>query len=135
MSTHALSRQMGSGTGVIDHFYSKLSPFMNAAQHSGRADQAVRDAAKADAEAKVKNTVFENASANTVEKPERPTLTAAEKAFDLFDAGKLSEAALLAALGVSRDGFELVEDLRLRTLVGFEEERLSEDGLIKVLDG
>jgi integrase len=135
MSTHALSRQMGSGTGVIDRFYSKLSPFMNAAQHSGRADQAVRDAAKADAEAKVKNTVFENASANTVEKPERPTLTAVEKAFDLFDAGKLSEAALLAALGVSRDGYELVEDLRLRALVAFEEERLSEDGLIKVLDG
>jgi hypothetical protein len=61
------------------------------------------------------------------------TLTAAEKAFDLFDAGKLPEAALLAALGVSRDGYELVEDLRLRALAAFEEERLSEDGLIKVL--
>ena len=124
---------MGSGTGVIDRFYSKLSPFMNAAQHSGRAEEAVRDAAKADAEASVKNTVFENTSGNTVEEPERPTLTAAEKAFDLFDAGKLSETALLVALGVSRKGYELVEDLRLRALTAFEEERLSEDGLIKVL--
>jgi len=126
---------MGSGTGVIDRFYSKLSPFMNAAQHSGRAEEAVRDAAKADAEASVKNTVFENTSGNTVEEPERPTLTAAEKAFDLFDAGKLSELALLAAIGFSRDGYQLAEDLRLRALTAFEEERLSEDGLIKVLDG
>ena len=133
VSTHALSRQMGSGTGVIDRFYSKLSPFINAAQHSGRADQAVREAAKTDAEAIVENTVFENASANTVEEPERPALSAAEKAFNLFDAGKLSEPALLAALGVSRDGYELLEDLRLRALSAFEEGRLSEDGLIKVL--
>ncbi len=133
VSTHALSRQMGSGTGVIDRFYSKLSPFMNAAQHSGRADQVARDAVRAAAEASVENTVFENASVNTVEEPERPTLTAAEKAFDLFDAGKLSEPALLAAIGVSRDGYELVEDLRLRALTAFEEERLSEEGLIKLL--
>ena len=124
---------MGSGTGVIDRFYSKLSPFMNAAQHSGRADQVARDAVRAAAEASVENTVFENASVNTVEEPERPTLTAAEKAFDLFDAGKLSEPALLAAIGVSRDGYELVEDLRLRALTAFEEERLSEEGLIKLL--
>ena len=93
----------------------------------------MRDAAKADAEVSVENTVFENASVNTVEETESPTLSAAEKAFDLFDAGKLSELALLAAVGVSRDGYELVEDLRLRALTSFEEERLSEDGLIKVL--
>ena len=60
-------------------------------------------------------------------------MTGAEKALNLFDAGKPSEAALLAALGVSADGYELVENLRLRALPAFEEERLSEDGLIKVL--
>lgn len=75
-----------------------------------------------------------DASAETVEKPvHRPALSASEKAFDLFDAGKLSETALLAALGVSRDGYELAEDLRMRALIAFEEARLSEDGLIKVL--
>ena len=108
---------------------------MNAAQHSGRADQALRDAAKADAKASDENTVVENASANAVETPETPTLSAAEKAFDLFDAGKLSQPALLVALGVGRDGYELEEALRVRALSAFEEERLSEDGLIKVLDG
>jgi hypothetical protein len=62
---------MDSGTGIIDRFYSKLCSFTNAAQYSGRADQAARDAAKADAESSVDNTVFENASANIVEKPQK----------------------------------------------------------------
>jgi integrase len=118
---------------VLDRFYSKLSPFMNAAQHSGRAEQALKDAAKADAKVSVENTVLADAAVNSVEEPERPALSAAEKAFDLFDAGKLSETALLAALGVARDGYELADELRLRALAAFEEERLSEDGLIKVL--
>jgi len=133
VSTHVLSRQMGNSTGVLDRFYSKLSPFMNAAQHSGRAEQALKDAAKADAKVSVENTVLADAAVNSVEEPERPALSAAEKAFDLFDAGKLSETALLVALGVARDGYELADELRLRALAAFEEERLSEDGLIKVL--
>lgn len=133
VSTHALSRQMGSGTNVIDRFYSKLSPFMNAAQHSGRADQVARDAAKAAADIADKNTVFANASAKAVETPEPPALSAAAKAFDLFDAGKLSEPALLVALGVTRERYELSEELRLRALTAFEEERLSENALVKVL--
>lgn len=133
MSTHTPSRQMGNTTGVLDRFYSKLSPFMNAAQHSGRAEQADRDVAKADAEVGDENTELESASANTVETTEHPALSAAEKAFDLFDAGKLSETALLAALDVSREGYKLTEELRLRALTAFEEERFSEDALIKVL--
>ncbi len=79
------------------------------------------------------NTAPQNTSENTVDDAERPALSTTEKAFDLFDAGKLSETALLAALGVSRDGYELAEDLRLRALSAFEEERLSEDALVKVL--
>jgi len=58
---------------------------------------------------------------------------AAERAFDLFDAGKLSEAALLAALGVSRDGYVPVEALAHRALNALEAGALSEAGLIKVL--
>ena len=48
VSTHALSRQMGNSTGVLDRFYSKLSPFMNASLHSGRDAQALKDAVKGD---------------------------------------------------------------------------------------
>jgi hypothetical protein len=46
ISTHALSRQMGNSTGVLDRFYSKLSPFMNPGLHSGRDQQEQRNAAK-----------------------------------------------------------------------------------------
>jgi integrase len=42
ISTHALSRQMGNSTGVLDRYYSKLSPFMNPRLHSGRDQQAQR---------------------------------------------------------------------------------------------
>ena len=45
---------------------------MSAPQHSGRAVQALRDAAKADAKVSDEDTVVKNASANTDEKPERP---------------------------------------------------------------
>lgn len=43
----ALSRQMGNSTGVLDRFYSKLSPFMNSGLHSGRDQQEQRNAARA----------------------------------------------------------------------------------------
>lgn len=46
ISTHALSRQMGDSTGVMDRFYSKLSPFMNPGLHSGRDQQAQRETQK-----------------------------------------------------------------------------------------
>jgi len=62
-----------------------------------------------------------------------PKASAHEKAFDLFDAGKLSEKALLIAVGAERSGFELAEDLRLRKLTAFEDGRLSEDAMIKLL--
>ena len=62
-----------------------------------------------------------------------PSLSAAEKAFDLFDEGKMSETALLVAVGAGRVGFELAEDLRVRTLQAFEEGRLSEDAMVQLL--
>ena len=64
---------------------------------------------------------------------EGTAFSAATKAFDLFDAGKLSESALLIVLGASRVGYEPNEELRSRALIAFESERLSEDGLMKVL--
>ena len=51
----------------------------------------------------------------------------------MYDAGKLSENALLIALGVSRAGYDPSEELRLRALMAFEAERLSEDSLTRIL--
>jgi integrase len=36
VTTHALSRQLGNSTEMIDRHYSKYSPLMNAEVHSGR---------------------------------------------------------------------------------------------------
>ena len=148
ISTHALSRQMGNSTGVLDRFYSKLSPFMNPGLHSGRDQQEQRNAAKTVTEPQQAATkaegdrelqeapVANDTTACTSRRPQikpAPKTSAHEKAFDLFDGGKLSEKALLIAVGAERSGFELAEDLRLRTLTAFEDGRLSEDAMIKLL--
>lgn len=59
--------------------------------------------------------------------------SAAERAFDLFDAGKIGEAGLLAALGVSRPGYVPTEAVAHRALDAVEAGRLSEAALTQVL--
>ncbi len=56
-----------------------------------------------------------------------------DRAFDLFDAGKLGEASLLAAVGVTRDGYVPSEAITHRALDAVEQGRLSEEGLVKLL--
>ena len=136
MSTHALSRQMGNSTGVLDRFYSKLSPFMNPGLHSGRdLNNEYLELKSSVVTDKPKSTMAEPNQTLTASNKAQvaPAQSAATKAFELFDAGKLSESALLIALGVSRPGYNPDEELRLRALTSFEAERLSEDGLVKVL--
>jgi hypothetical protein len=69
--------------------------------------------------------------------PEQPApdavKSAAERAFDLFDAGKIGEAGLLAALGVSREGYVPTEIIAHRALDAVEAGRLSEAALTRVL--
>ena len=142
VSTHVLSRQMGNSTSVLDRFYSKLSPFMNPGLHSGRDLQrsTASGAGSSDRAAGVNLAAIAALQEDAVSIPvsaaqpvSAPLPTAHAKAFDLFDAGKLSETALLAAVGVARTGFELAEELRMRTLTAFEEGRLSEEAMIKLL--
>lgn len=59
--------------------------------------------------------------------------SAAEKAFDLFDAGKLSEAGLLASLGANRRNYEPNDATTRRALSALEKDRLSESALIKIM--
>ena len=149
VSTHALSRQMDNSTGVLDRFYSKLPPFMNPGLHSGRDQQAQRETQKpasgteqgpannSDAEG-VQGEVLQDASTPDLmlapaEPATAPKTSANGKAFDLFEAGTLSEAALLIAVGTIRNGYQLKEDLRVRALTAFEAGVLSEDALVKLL--
>jgi len=135
VSTHLLSRQLGNSTAMLDRYYSKLAPRMNAATLSGR-----RDAEKGKPDASAAATV----QAPAPPAPVQPTPTsvapatsnaAAMKAFDLFDAGKLTEAGLLATLGVQRAGYVVDEAVALRALAAVEAGRLSEAGLIRVMGG
>jgi len=61
--------------------------------------------------------------------------SAAERAFDLFDAGKIGEAGLMAALGVSRNGYVPTEAIAHRALDAVEAGRLSEAAFTRVLGG
>lgn len=124
ITSDQLSGQLGNSAKVIDRFYSKLSPRMNADLHSGRAF--------------VKKTIAEDEDVTVVETVAivavQPALSAAAaKAFDMFDAGKIGEAALLAALGVSRQGYSATEAVTVRALASVEAGTLSEDALIRVL--
>ena len=122
---------------------------MNPGLHSGRDQQEQRNAAKTVTapqqvatkaggdrelqEALVAHLTEPAQVAAATDQIAAPKASAHEKAFDLFDGGKLSEKALLIAVGAERSGFELAEDLRLRTLTAFEDGRLSEDAMIKLL--
>ena len=107
---------------------------MNPGLHSGRDQQEQRNAAKTVTEpqqatakaegdrelqeAPVANLTVSAQAAAAVDQTAAPKASAHEKAFDLFDVGKLSEKALLIAVGAERSGFELAEDLRLRIRIG-----------------
>ena len=122
---------------------------MNPGLHSGRDQQEQRNAAKTATapqkvatkaegdrelqEAQTTNNTTPAQVTVAVDQTAAPKKSAHEKAFDLFDAAKLSEKALLIAVGAERSGFKLAEDLRLRTLTAFEDGRLSEDAMIKLL--
>ncbi|WP_298559380.1 site-specific integrase [uncultured Aliiroseovarius sp.] len=117
VSTHVLSRQLGNSTTVVDQFYSKLSPRMNAPLHSGRDRQ------------KLKEKAQKNAG------PVSGGNAVAEKAFEMLSAGQLREGALLAAVSVGQTAYQPNEQVTMLALEAFETKKLSEDGLLKLLNG
>jgi len=115
VSSHILGKQLGNSTAMIDKFYSKLSPRMNAELHSGR----------------------EHLQANSEKKRAKVVegSTVTDKAFKMLFAGKLNEKALLAAVGVGKSGYAATEHTTMLALDAFEEGKLSEDSLLQVLNG
>lgn len=112
VSTHALSKQMGNSTTMLDKHYSKYSPMINAELHSGRASK----------KAKLSQT------ASTAQ-------STTDLAFDMLAEGKLTEAALLAALGVGKDSYEVTEAIKIRALKAKSAEHISDEALLKILKG
>lgn len=112
MSTHALSKQMGNSTAMLDKHYSKYSALLNAEKHSGRdLRKAVEDVAKT------------------------ADVGLADMAFELLAAGKLDEAELLAAIGVGRDGYLVTEDVAIKAVAAKGDGLIGSDTLLRILNG
>jgi integrase len=112
MSTHALSKQMGNSTAMLDKHYSKYSPIINAEMHSGRNVQAAVE------------PVAKTAKMGLV-----------EVAFAMLAGGKLDEAQLLASIGVGRDGYVVAEEIAMKAMAAKGEGLISGDTLLRILNG
>lgn len=114
VSTHALSKQLGNSTTMLDRHYSKYSPLINAQLHSGRPDKFVKS----------KQKVGKQSASSP-----------AALAFQMLAEGKLSEAALLATVGTARDDYEVTEEIAMQALQAKRDELISEKTLLKLLNG
>jgi hypothetical protein len=112
MSTHALSKQMGNSTAMLDKHYSKYSPIINAEMHSGRNVQAAVE------------PVAKTAETGLV-----------EVAFAMLAEGKLDAAELLASIGVGRDGYVVTEEIAMKAMAAKGEDLIRGDTLLRILNG
>ena len=112
ITTHALSKQLGNSTAMIDKHYSKYSPLLNAELHSGRSMRTD----------KAKGAV---AGAQSV----------VDAAFAMHADGLLEDEALLAALGVGRDGYVVTEEIAMKALDAKRAEKINASTLMLILNG
>ncbi len=112
ISTHALSKQMGNSTAMLDKHYSKYSPLLNAEMHSGR-----------DMRKSPKKEVTTNGGG------------VVETAFKMLAAGKLDEAGLLAALGVERQNYVVTEEIAMKALAAKNDDLIEGVTLLRILNG
>ncbi|MCR9069087.1 MAG: hypothetical protein NXH79_09600 [Rhodobacteraceae bacterium] len=109
ISTHALSKQMGNSTAMLDKHYSKYSPLLNAELHSGR-------------------TKKQNAQTTS-------GVSSITLAFEMLHEGKLTEQELLAALNVEGEDYKVTEEIAMRALQAKNSELLDSSTLLKILNG
>lgn len=111
VSTHALSKQMGNSTAMLDKHYSKYSAVINADLHSGRSTKQPS-----------KNSTDSGGGHVAL-------------AFDMLKSGTLTPTELVAALGVGRDSYRVTEEISMRALEAKNAELLDSDTLLKILNG
>jgi hypothetical protein len=117
MSTHKLGKQVGTSTPMIDKFYSKVSPLANAYEHSGQA-------------------WLDSSRARKLTQQPPPTITTSKTAaFAMLKEGKLTQAQLVAALGVKRVGYEPTEEIILQALAAKAADLIDDNTLMEILDG
>jgi site-specific recombinase XerD len=108
VSTHALSKQLGNSTAMLDKHYSKYSPLINAEIHSGRR----------------KHSGAQHAH----------TAPAVALAFQMLVEGTLTEAALLASLGVGTDTYTVTEEIAMLALQAKRTEQITEAALLRLFN-
>jgi integrase len=163
MDVHTLAIQMGTSIQMIERHYSHLTPrlrkdMLTGKRHDLPADEfrkryniqshavSQKDMGDVDPGAVIEAELPEEPVAEESGDPQSAVAvqsqsefvdetqpTAAERAFGLFDAGKIGELALLAAVGVSRDGYVPSETITHRALDAVEQDKLSEEALIKII--
>ncbi|KPN63025.1 Site-specific recombinase XerD [Aliiroseovarius crassostreae] len=109
---HALSKQLGNSTAMIDKHYSKYSSILNADIHSGR-----------HLRGKNNKTAMEGAQ------------SVVDTAFAMLAAGQLDQQTLLATLGVEREGYVVTEELRLRALEAKRDDLICGETLLRIVGG
>ncbi|MDO6456282.1 tyrosine-type recombinase/integrase [Celeribacter halophilus] len=112
ITTHALSKQLGNSTAMIDKHYSKYSPLLNADLHSGR-----------------------NMRSESKKAPTERVQSVADTAFALLADSKLDEQELLAALGVGRNDYVLTEKVAQLALTAKGSGQISSATLLQILNG
>lgn len=112
VSTHALSKQMGNSTAMLDKHYSKYSPLLNAEMHSARnMRKAVEEVAK-------------TADVGLV-----------DMAFGMLATGKLDATELLAVIGVGRDGYVVTEEIAMKAVAAKGDGLIGSHTLLRILNG
>lgn len=112
ITTHALSKQLGNSTAMIDKHYSKYSPLLNAELHSGR-----------------------NMRADTAKGAVAGAQSVVDAAFAMHADGLLEDEALLAALGAGRDGYVVTEEIAMKALDAKRAEKINASTLMLILNG
>ncbi|WP_171122052.1 MULTISPECIES: tyrosine-type recombinase/integrase [unclassified Ruegeria] len=110
ITTHALSRQLGNSTTMVDKYYSKYSPLLNAEMHSGRD---MRKIPKKELEVNDGDVV--------------------ETAFNMLAGGQLNEAGLLAAIGAEREGYVVTKEITVKALAAKQDSLIGDEALLKLL--
>lgn len=108
ISTHALSKQLGNSTAMIDKHYSRYSPLLNAQVHSGR-----------DMKKELVTTPIANGVVAT--------------AFAMHSSGNLNDAGLRAALGTERENYSPDEATKLLALEAHRAGTVSQELLLAIL--
>jgi len=111
MSAHTLSKQLGNSTAMVDKHYSKYSPLLNANLHSGR--------------------ISKPATKPTVSNSD----VIAETTFAMLEAGTLTSAELLAALGTTRADYAVTETITMKALKAKSDGKIDAATLLEILNG